>query len=230
MGKAKRKEAFAYLRVSSRGQRDGHGFERQRQEIERYCRRAGYRIAGIYQDAHTGTASVFKRPGFSDLLAAMGAEGGVIVVERFDRLARSVVEGEQAVIALANYQISIICVDTGENITEAYEADPMRKAMMQMKAVFSELEKSTIVKKLRVAREAKRQQVGRCEGALPFGAYKDEVPTLRYIRKLRRRRKGLPRWGARRIAAALNDEGYPTRSGRPWCVSTVANILERLSA
>ena len=44
----------------------------------------------------------------------------------------------------------------GENVTEAYLADPMKRALIQIQAVFAELEKSMIVKKLRAARQALR--------------------------------------------------------------------------
>jgi DNA invertase Pin-like site-specific DNA recombinase len=47
--------AFAYLRVSSRGQTSGHGFEPQADTIERFAREHGYAVEQVYRDAHTGT-------------------------------------------------------------------------------------------------------------------------------------------------------------------------------
>jgi len=49
------------------------------------------------------------------------------------------------------------------------QADPMMKAMVQMQAVFAELDKSLLVRKLKKARRLKKQRNGHCEGRKPFG-------------------------------------------------------------
>lgn len=57
-------------------------------------------------------------------------------------------------------------------------------------------------------------------GYKSFGYFKDERETILKMRSLRE--KGM---GFDRIAAALNDEGVPTRSGKEWHGVVVNRIL-----
>jgi len=85
-----------------------------------------------------------------------------IVIEGMDRLARELMIQEQLISYLASKGIDLYSANTGENVTQAIKEDPVKKAMVQMQGVFSELEKSRLVKKLRKAREAVREQGCRC--------------------------------------------------------------------
>ena len=66
----------------------------------------------------------------------------------------------------------------------------------------------------------KRAQEGRCEGRKPFGYYEGEAEALKRIQELRS--EGL---GFDRLAAKLNAEGIPTRTGKPWHGVVVNRIL-----
>lgn len=219
-------KAFGYLRVSGKGQADGHGLDRQRETIERFAKRAKYQIVRFYEDIHTGTVDAIERPGFASLVAGMNTVR-TIIVERMDRLARSVVVAEHTVTWLAAHGIELIVADTGENITKAYLDDPMKKALVQMQTVFGELDKSIIVKKLRAAREQKRKETGKkVEGAKAYGEIDPkEREAVKRIRQLRRKRKSLRRMGYEKIAQALEAEGYPTRRGGKWGATTVLSII-----
>ena len=52
--------------------------------------------------------------------------------------------------------------------------DPMRKALIQIQSVFSELEKSRLVSKLRRARQAKKDETGNARGAKHFGEKREK--------------------------------------------------------
>ena len=67
---------------------------------------------------------------------------------------------------------------------------PMLKAMIQVQGVFSELDKSMLVAKLRKARQAKKNKTGQCEGRKPFGFYPGEAKTLKRIKQLHRKPRG----------------------------------------
>ena len=83
----KRTPAYAYLRVSSRGQVKGHGYARQAEAIDRYAKSAGYKIVKTFKDAHTGTEA--QRPGWNAMIASIAANGvNVILVESMDRFTR----------------------------------------------------------------------------------------------------------------------------------------------
>jgi site-specific DNA recombinase len=84
-----------------------------------------------------------------------------------------------------------------------------------------------IVAKLRAARMRKRQGTGRCEGRKPFGEHAGEEPVLHRIRQLYRKPLGRERLSYAQIAAQLNGERLPTRTGKAWRAGTVRRILQR---
>lgn len=153
--------AFAYLRVSSKGQVRGHGFDRQSETIARFAGENGYAVADTFRDAFTGTEA--DRPEFNRMVATILGNGvQTILVESLDRLARDVMVQSLLLAKLAQHGITLINCVTGEDVTASMSEDPMRKALIQIQSVFSELEKSRLVGKLRRAREAKKAQTGKC--------------------------------------------------------------------
>jgi DNA invertase Pin-like site-specific DNA recombinase len=221
-----KRSAFGYCRVSGDSQAEGDGFSRQREAIEKYCRKGPYKIKQFFEDVHTGSVDAVDRPAFADMVQATDGTRTVII-ERLDRLARSVVAQEHTVLWMAAHEIELVVADTGENVTESYAQDPMKKALIQMQGVFAELEKSMIVKKLRVARERIRKDRGKCEGRKRYGEQDPgEKATVKRIKELRRKR-GKNKLSLRKIAAALDAEGRPPRSGGTWSAQAVKNIVDR---
>ena len=104
----------------------------------------------------------------------------------------------------------------------------MKKALVQIQGVFSELEKSLLVKKLRKARETVRKTQGKCEGQK---GYKEIDPGLiNEIKKLRRPSKGVTKKTPFSIIADhLNNQGRRTKKGKLFTALGVANILARSS-
>src|SRR5438067_1654842 len=166
-------QAFAYLRVSSKGQVSGHGFDRQAETVDAFAQDHSYVILGTYRDAFTGTEA--DRPEFNRMLATILADGvRTILVESLDRLARDVMVQSLLLAKLAQHGITLINCVTGEDVTASLSDDPMRKALIQIQSVFSELEKSRLVSKLRRARGAKKRETGKCEGRKAFGEKRGE--------------------------------------------------------
>ena len=221
----KQVSAFAYLRVSSNGQVKGHGFQRQHETISQFADENGYEVAEVFRDAFTGTEA--DRPEFNRMVATILGNGvQTILVESLDRLARDVMVQSLLLAKLAQHGITLINCVTGEDVTASMSEDPMRKALIQIQSVFSELEKSRLVSKLRRAREAKKAETGKCEGRKAFGEKEGEVETLELMRSLRRKREGT-RMSFAKIAAELNEQNVPTRTGARWHTTTVQNILGR---
>jgi hypothetical protein len=80
---------------------------------------------------------------------------------------------------------------------------------------------------MRGARVRIRRSTGKCEGRKAFGERDDEAAVIERIRQLRRKPVKGTRLSFAGIAAKLNAEGVPTRTGSPWRPSTVAGILAR---
>jgi len=216
---------FAYLRVSSNGQVKGHGFQRQEDTIRQFAGENGYTVEEVFRDAFTGTEA--DRPEFNRMVATILGNGvHTILVESLDRLARDVMVQSLLLAKLAQHGITLMNCVTGENVTASMSEDPMRKALIQIQSVFSELEKSRLVSKLRRAREAKKEATGKCEGRKAFGEKEGESEVIELMRSLRRKREG-KRMSFARIAEVLNQRNIPTRTGARWHTTTVQNILSR---
>jgi DNA invertase Pin-like site-specific DNA recombinase len=127
---------------------------------------------------------------------------------------------------LAQLGITLINCGTGEDVTASMSENAMSKALIQIQSVFSELEKSRLVSKLRRARQAKKEATGKCEGRKAFGEKPGEREAVEMMRSLRRKRNG-KRLNFAKIAAALNEWRVPTRTGALWHTTTVKNILTR---
>ncbi|MCP4455136.1 MAG: recombinase family protein, partial [Planctomycetes bacterium] len=157
MRKQDNKTAVGYLRVSSKGQIRGHGFDRQRDEIKRYAKKDGFTIVAWYKEAYTGTEE--NRPEFIRMVEDLLTNGcRTIVIECMDRFGRRSMVSEQLLALLIRKDIAMISAMTGQNITEDVqdENDPWKKFIVQIQSNFAELDKRLLVRKLRKAREAKK--------------------------------------------------------------------------
>lgn len=221
-----KKKAVGYVRVSGKGQAQGTGFDRQRECIAKYAQEGGYQVIEWYEEAHTGTDS--ERPVFAQMVEDLLSNGArTVIVESLDRLARDLVVSNQLIALLIRKNLTLISATTGQNVTESMASDPMLKALTQIQSVFAELEKNLLVRKLAKSREKIRQQKGRCEGRKPFGFYPGEQEVVKRIKQLHRKKPNRPRLGFYRIATILNQEGHPTRTGKPWTGPVVKQILQR---
>ena len=220
-------QAVAYLRVSSKGQTNGDGFERQEQEINRYAKKHQIEIKAVYQEDVSGTADEMERPAFQELVSDLLKNGcRTVIVEGLDRLAREYRIQETLLIYLASKGITLINARTEENVTEAIQEDPMKKALIQIQGVFAELEKNLLVKKLRVARERKRAITGKCEGRKSYSERAPEV--LQEVKALRRKRKGVSRRTSfSQIAQILNEKGFRNSTGDLFNGKTVSSLYHR---
>ena len=222
--------AVGYLRVSGKAQADGDGLRRQRDAIRRFAAANGFTVIEEFIDAGvSGTKDLAARPGLAALLDRVESNGvKVVLVERADRLARDLMVNEVIVDQLSRAGARVLASD-GADLTTA-DDDPTRTLIRQVLAAVAQFDKSVIVLKLRAARDRKRLREGKCEGRKPFGARPAEVQALARIRALRRKPKGGPRLSIAAIAARLNDDMVPTRTGKPWAPGTVYGILRRISA
>jgi site-specific DNA recombinase len=221
-------KVFAYLRVSGKGQIDGHGFDRQLDSIKAFCQDNGYEIDQIFNEQVSGTKDEADRPEFSAMVTEILRDGvDTIIIESLDRLAREYRIQEQLLIYLASKDINLISANTGENVTKAIQADPMKKAMIQIQGIFAELDKSLLVKKLRKSREKIRQEKGKCEGRKSYKETEEGAAILKIIKLHRRNRKGKVKTKFNDIAEILNEQGYRATNGKPFNANTVKGILYR---
>lgn len=230
---------FAYLRCSGKGQVDGDTWDRQQFAVAQFAQHHGYEIMRVFrEEAVPGKTELDGRPAYQEMLEQCRLLNvKVILVEALDRFAREFRIQELFLTELCKSKLTLIAANTGENVTEAFMGDPMRRALVQIQGIFAELDKNLIVAKLSKARERIRtERKELCEGQPPYGWAKvspkgeptrlvpvpDEQDTIQRIQRLHKLLKNCTQ-----IAYDLNTFGVRTRSGKLWTGTQVKRILAR---
>lgn len=215
------KRAFAYLRVSGKGQIAGDGFTRQLDAINRHARCSGIQIARVFREMGvTGTKPGEDRAAFAEMLTALHANGTkLVIVEKLDRLARDLMIQESIIADLRANGFELISVAEPDLLQD----DPGRTMLRQFMGAIAQYDKTSIVLKLRGARQRMKASTGRCEGRKPYGDRDGEAVVIERMRQLRS--TGM---AYHQIAIVLNAERVPTRTdGKQWRGCTVNGILSR---
>lgn len=223
---AMKTKAFSYLRVSGKGQIDGDGFKRQQDTIAKYAKANRLEVVQEFRDEGvSGTKEALDRPGLTDLFVAIKANGvRLVVVENATRVARDLMVSEIILAEFRNLGVKVVSADGGVDLTLGND-DPTGKLVRQILAAVSEWEKCLIVQKLRASRLRIRRSGGRCEGRKPYGARPEEQAVIEKMITWRKERKSFAE-----IAAALNAENVPTRTGpgTKWHPTQVQRIAGRI--
>lgn len=226
----------AYLRVSTQGQIDGYGFDVQRADIVKWAKTHGHKIVGWYQDTVTGKADTADRPGLLEALQMLrkppSADG--LVIGKMDRLARQLTVQEAILALIWGEGGTVFTAESGEVAKDDLD-DPMRNAMRQMMGVFAELDRKTVVKRLRDGRRAKAEAGRHAVGQYAFGytgtgkgrerdagEHSEEKAVVDRVVELRS-------GGAsyRTICATLDAEGLKPRRAATWQPMVVRSISQR---
>jgi DNA invertase Pin-like site-specific DNA recombinase len=212
--------AFAYLRVSGKGQVKGDGFPRQLDAIKRYALEHDVRIVKVFEEKGVGGATELEnRPALVAMLEALVSNGTkLVLIEKLDRLARDLLVQETIIGDLRRRGFDLVSVMEPDLL----QNDPTRILMRQIFGAISQYEKTMIVAKLRGARQRMKARTGRCEGRKPFGDKPGESAIRDRIRSMKEHGSSL-----QAISDALNAEGVPTRFGGLWHPMVVARIAAR---
>jgi DNA invertase Pin-like site-specific DNA recombinase len=185
------KRAALYLRVST----DKQTTANQRMELEKVAAARGWTLAAdaIYEDAGiSGAKGRDKRPGLDRMLKdATAGRFDVLMAWSVDRIGRSMLHVAQTMTELASLGRELYLHQQAID-----SSTPAGKAMVQMAAVFAELERSMIVERVNAGiRRAKRHGT---KSGKAIGRPRMSEATLATIR--RERDRGTP---VRKIAADL---------------------------
>jgi DNA invertase Pin-like site-specific DNA recombinase len=213
------KTAYAYLRVSGRGQIDGDGFVRQEQAIRQYAAANGFTVVQVFrEEGVSGTKDMESRPALLELLETVKETEGTVIIEKLDRLARDLMVSESILADFQRKGITVVSVAE----PDLCSSEPTRILVRQMMSAFSQYEKSMIVLKLRGARQRTKARTGRCEGSKAFGSLDGHRPTIERILTLRGAGMAVDT-----IAETLNVEGLKSKTGGKWYGSSVRNVILR---
>ncbi|RAI30903.1 recombinase family protein [Rhodoplanes serenus] len=221
--------AAAYIRVSTEEQATtGHGLDAQERAVRAFAESQGYELIAVVSDPGvSGATAPASRPGFSRLteLASSGAYS-VLLVWKFDRLARQIVYAVTAVQELAEQHGVVI-----RSVTEPIDtATPMGRTIFAVLAGMAEQERQAITERTWSGRREKAERGGFAGGMAPLGYERDrdgglmpsaEADTVRSIFAMRAEGAKL-----QSIADRLNADGIPTKRGGTWRPSQVSYILD----
>jgi DNA invertase Pin-like site-specific DNA recombinase len=210
------KKAFGYIRVSSDGQVEGSGLDRQRAAIQKYAAANGIQIVRWFsEEGVSGTLE--NRPALGEMMLALMSNGTrCVIVEKMDRIARDFWIQESVVRSILAKGFEFL--STAE--PDLCSTDPNRKFIRQMLGCVAELDKNNVVMRLKAGRQRKRQQTGRCEGRKPFGAREGEQVVIDRIVALRSSGSNYEQ-----IARQLNADGVKSRTGGQWFPAGVRRVV-----
>lgn len=226
------KNVVGYCRVSTDNQvgEDKFGIEAQKNEIVSFCEKNGYTIAEWYiEEAVSGHEDAEHRPELAKILNGDITNPPIqaMVVAKNDRLSRNVENYFAYRYLLKRRNIEVISVQ--EDFGSAGMFKPMLEAMS---AAFAEIERAFINMRMTDGRLAKASKGGYSGGKAPYG-YKskkgskqlmlceEEVPLVRRIFEL----NGLG-YTLKGICETLREDGYKTRKGGDFQISTIQYILK----
>jgi DNA invertase Pin-like site-specific DNA recombinase len=217
-----------YLRVSSVGQIDGDGFDRQEQSCTKFCQAHSLQSETTFKEQGvSGAVDAMERPAFVRMLALIDAasEKGIrleaIITERMDRLARDLMISEILLSECRKRGIKVFSADQGALIDMASDGgDPTRVLIRQILGALAQWEKSNLVSKLRVARIRKKALTGKCEGCLAYGTRPGEQQILEILGTF------ADTMTLQGLADVLNEGGLKTRKNTKWTTAAVYSLLK----
>jgi DNA invertase Pin-like site-specific DNA recombinase len=205
---------IGYIRVSTDEQADsGLGLGAQRSTITAECKRRGWDLVAVYEDAGFSAKSLARRPG---MVAALGAldrgEAAALVVAKLDRATRSTVDAAQLLERAQREGWSLVALDLGVDTTT-----PAGELVANVMAAVAQWERRAIGARTREALNDKRKR----EPAWRPG--RERVVPKRVVTRITKAHRAGQGWSA--IARALEADGVPTaHGGQRWYPSTVRAI------
>jgi DNA invertase Pin-like site-specific DNA recombinase len=222
-------KALGYWRVSTAEQLNGFGPDIQKQAIQSYCRANNLRLVRTYSDEGiSGSNGLEDREGLADAIAALkDGEGDVLVVYRFDRLARDLILQETVIERLREQGTP---VHSATEDLDGDTEDPTKVLIRQVVGAIAQYERAIIKRRMVSGKRAKKAAGGFIGGRPPYGyriqggklfADESEQEVIKLAQKLQRAGSSL-----REIADELDARGYRPRTGKAWHPNTVRRIAQ----
>jgi DNA invertase Pin-like site-specific DNA recombinase len=159
----------------------------------------------------SGADPIAERPGFKAMLDRIAGNGvRVIRVESPDRFARDLTVQLTGHDFLKSLGIALIPATAPDFFTEDTVLVP------QVLGAIHQFEKTSLVAKLKAARDRKKAATGKCS----YAEARPEVVSS--AKELRDEQCSL-----RQISALLAEQGYVTAGGKPYVASAVQAMLAR---
>ena len=226
------KKAVAYYRTSSMTNvgNDKDSFKRQQLSVESYAQQHGYEIkCATYDAGLTGDSAVAQRQGIVALLeyCHQHTDCKTIMVENAGRFARNKDHAIRGLYALQDAGIkSLIFCDKNMDFIKEWSINELNAIMPFLELIFAANEKRELVKKLKGARERKKEETGsKVEGRK---SYAETSPAL--VREAKRLRRVNPLTKKRRSYQVIANELFMTDFTSTKCTALTAMKIQRICA
>lgn len=216
----------AYIRVSTDGQcgDDKFGLKVQEEQIREYCNNHDMNIISWFRDE--GESGAKERPGFDEIIYGdvENPPYEAVIVAKSDRVARDINIYYYYKMCLMKKDIKLI------SLTEDFEQFGVFAPMLEAFTLcVANMERENITKRTSAGRKAKAKTGGYSGGRAPMGyriqdgclvINEEEADVVRKTFELRR--SGYTLLG---IVDFLNKNGYKTRAGKDFVLSTVQSMI-----
>lgn len=217
--------AAIYVRVSTEEQaNEGFSIQAQLADLHRYAEIHNMEIVELYVDEGCSGKSIEGRPHMQRLLKdSRQGKFNVVLVYRIDRLARKLKDALEINDELERNGVQLISIN--ENIDTT---TPMGKMVFQMVGSIAEMERNTIVGRVKMGMTERAKQ-GKFNGGICLGydsvnktlvVNEAEATIVREIFNLAEQG-----FGYKAIVGHLNSMGYKTKKGNAFSVNGVKDIL-----
>ncbi|WP_432663799.1 recombinase family protein [Wukongibacter baidiensis] len=218
------KKVAIYIRVSTQEQaKEGYSIPAQRDKLLSFSKAKDWIVSNVYiDDGYTGTN--LERPALKRMLEHMD-DIDLVLVYKLDRLSRS----QRDVL----YLVEDIFLENNVDFVSVLEsfdtATPFGRAMLGILAVFSQLERDTIVERSKLGKERRAKEGKWRGGPVPLGYdYIDgslmineyEANIIRLVFQ-----KYIAGLGMDSICKELNSKGYRSKHSAEFTVSKIKTYL-----
>jgi DNA invertase Pin-like site-specific DNA recombinase len=223
-------QAIGYVRVSSEEQsREGVSLDAQESRIKAYAAMRGFELVSIYrEEGVSASIPLRKRPEGLKLVESVTKKRVKnIIAIKLDRLFRNTSDALGQTAAWDKMKCALHILDMGGSAIDTSSA--MGRMFFTMAAAFAEMERSMTSERTKAALTHKRKIGEAYTRITPLGFDRqgdalvenaDEMAVVHTILRLRSEGTSM---GA--IAAALNEDGSPTKQGGRWHAVTVQKVL-----
>lgn len=231
---SRKPRALGYIRVSTIEQVSGSGLDVQRDALRDHCRREGLRLVDVLSDEGVSGSNGFDtREGLADALdRCERGDAEVLLVYRYDRLARDLIVQETTIERLAQHEVQVVSVTEPEIEGD----DATRTLVRQVLGAISQYERAVIRARMASGKRKKAESGGYVGGRPAYGfkavggdlvADKAEAEVVARIKREQKAGASL-----RAIAEGLNADGVPapgTTKKKPteWHPNTVRRIADK---
>ncbi|MGK5169016.1 recombinase family protein [Geodermatophilus sp. CPCC 205761] len=224
--------AAVYCRISDDRRGLGLGVDRQRQDCHDLARRHGWEVVGTYVDNDVSAYSGKPRPQYAQLMGAVqGGQVDVVLAWDPDRLHRSPAELETFIAAVERAGVDVVTVQAGEWDLSTANGRLTARLLGSIARHESEHKSERVRRALEQNAAAGRPHGRRAYGwqrqHTPGGAVREVVVPEEAAIVQRIAGDLLAGESLRSVTAALNADGVPSPTGRPWGKNMVRALVLR---